>query len=87
MFEKKWKIYGIDGHRQAASFGKSSMNGETWSGCHLDILNSDITGTNEYTILVVRAENDEKKCRAELYAQISDGIFENCRVGKIEEMI
>lgn len=85
MFEKIWKIYGVDGHRQSASFGRSSINGKTWGGIHLDVLNSDITGTNEYTILVVRAET-ENLCRAELYAQISDGIFENCRVGRIEEI-
>ena len=85
MIEKKWKIYGIEGSRQAASFGKSSLNAKTWSGYCLDVINSDITGTNDYTILIVRAET-EKKCRAGLYAQISDGVFENCRVGKIEEI-
>lgn len=85
MLEKKWKIYGIEGHRQSASFGKSRKNVKTWGGVYFDLLNSDITGTNDYTILIVRAET-EKLCRAELYAQISDGIFENCRVGKIEEI-
>ena len=82
---RAWKVYGQDGHRQSASFGKSMVL-NTWSGCHVEVDNADKTGTNDYTIIRITADTAEA-CERELYAQISDGVFENCRVGEIEEII
>ena len=79
---KEYRIYGILGHRQRESFNKSY----TWDFSEgnnkriIEVLNSDKTGTNEYTILRI-TRNTEEECYAELEAQISDGIFENSRVG------
>ena len=79
---KEYRVYGILGHRQRESFNKSY----TWDFSEgnnkriIEVLNSDKTGTNEYTILRI-TRNTEEECYAELEAQISDGIFENSRVG------
>lgn len=49
------------------------------------MFNSDRTGTNQFTIVKITC-NSAKECENELYGQISDGIFENSRVGKFEEI-
>ena len=82
--KRSWKVYGREGHRQKASFG-SSMNFDTWSGCHVEVETVDKTGTNDYVIVRITADTSEA-CETELWAQISDGIFENCSFGKIEEV-
>lgn len=46
---------------------------------------SDKTGTNDYVILKI-TRNTADDCEYELFGQISDGIFENSRVGIIEEV-
>lgn len=84
---KSWKIYGMDGHRQRESFNKSckydfSENGKVRK---LEVKNSDKTGTNEYSIFSVTCDTEEE-CAAELEGQLSDGIFENSRVGKVVEI-
>ena len=84
---RTWKVYGAYGHRQRESFHPSytwdfSKNGKTRI---LEVLNSDKTGTNDYTI--VRITRDTAvECEAELIGQITDGIFENSRVGVWEEI-
>lgn len=87
MAKRSWKIYGIPGHRQRESFGKSYVwdfsKGENVR--ILEMENSDITNTNEYSILRI-TRNTEEECKEELFAQVSDGIFENSRVGRIEEI-
>lgn len=84
---KIWKVYGIDGHRQRESFNKSrkydfSENGKVRI---LEVKNSDKAGTNEYSIFSVTCDTEEE-CIAELEGQLSDGIFENSRVGKVVEI-
>lgn len=85
MTTRAWKVYGQDGHRQRASFGKS-FSSVTWDGIPYEIENADKTGTNEYTIIRITADTAEA-CERELNAQLSDGVFENCRFGEIEEII
>lgn len=84
---KTWKVYGVDGHRQRESFNKSrkydfSENGKVRM---LEIKNSDKTGTNEYSVFSVTCDTEEE-CVTELEGQLSDGIFENSRVGKVIEI-
>ena len=50
---RSWKVYGIEGHLQRESFNRSvkydfSENGKVRI---LEILNSDQTGTNDYSIV------------------------------------
>ena len=87
MITKAWKVYGLKGHRQKISFGDSvkydfSENGKTRM---IELLCSDKTKTNEYCILRITMDTSEQ-CIHELNGQISDGIFENARVGNIEEI-
>ena len=84
---RTWKVYGMDGHRQAESFNKSyvyDFSTETETRI-ISVRNSDKTGTNDYSIVRI-TRNKTEECSRELEAQISDGIFENCRVGMIEEI-
>lgn len=81
------KVFGKDGHRQRESFGKSykydfSQNNNIRI---IEVTNSDKTNTNGFSILAV-TRNTRKECLQEIEAQISDGIFENSAVGKIEEI-
>lgn len=45
--------------------------------------NSDKTGSNEYTEIEIERETSVEAF-SELLGQISDGIFENSRVGRVE---
>ena len=85
---RTWKVYGAEGHRQRESFCGSqkydfSENGKVRI---LEILNSDQTGTNDYSIVRITRQTAEE-CQEELDGQLSDGIFENSSFGKIEEII
>lgn len=87
MKTRTWKIYGKDGHRQKESFNESQKYDFT-EGNNIRIIeieNSDKTGTNEYTIMKI-TRNTAEECEKEMLGQVSDGIFENVRVGKIEEV-
>ncbi len=87
MVTRAWKIYGRNGHRQRESFNESwvadwSRGGETRIvACQ----NSDKTGTNDYTIVII-TRNTAKKCERELEGQLSDGIFENSSFGDVIEI-
>lgn len=88
MITKSFKVYGAEGHRQRESFNDSykydfSDGSDTRI---IEVQNSDVTGTNEYSIVII-TRNTAEECYNELDGQISDGIFENSRVGKIEEII
>lgn len=87
MVTKSYKIYGKDGHRQAVSFQESKKYdfSENENVRILDLKNSDVTGTNDYTLLTI-SRNTIEEIKSELEGQISDGIFENYNVGKIEEV-
>jgi len=85
MVTRAWKVYGADGHRQKAAFGESidwdfSENGKTRK---IEIICEDRIGTAEYAIAVITCDTEEE-CKAEMWGQITDGVFENCTVGKVE---
>ena len=83
---KTWKVYGADGHRQRESFNTSykyDFSNETGVRI-IEVFNSDVTGTNDYSIIRITRDSAEE-CERELDGQVSDGIFENSRVGKIVE--
>lgn len=88
MAYKAYKIYGADGHRNAVSFDKSftwDFSTEKEGKRVLIVLNSDITGTNDYNILIVH-RNTAAECEAEKNGQVSDGLYENYRTGKQESV-
>lgn len=88
---KMWKVYGAEGHRQRMSFGESVRDDFTGSnewikGIRIfEAINADKTGTNDYTIIKITRETAQE-CDEELEGQISDGYFENARVGKVVEI-
>lgn len=59
-----------------------SKNGKTRI---LEIFNQDKTGTNDYSILKITCDT-LSEVESELDGQLSDGIFENFRVGRIDEV-
>ena len=79
---KVYHVYGVDGHRQRESFSGSYELPQTLDGALIEVYNSDITGTNAYSEVEITAKN-EKECDEILDTQLSDGIFENCRTGKV----
>lgn len=84
---RAWKVYGAHGHRQRESFCNSykynfSEGEETR---FIEVLNSDRTGTNEYSIIRC-TRNTAYECEREFYGQLDDGVFENSRVGSWEEI-
>ena len=87
MVTKSYKVYGVLGHRQRESFEKSYK----WDFSErnnvriIEVENSDKTGTNDYSIVRI-TRNTAEECEAELNGQLTDGIFENSRVGFIEEV-
>lgn len=87
MVTRSWRIYGPDGHRQRESFGRSESY--DWSANDdvrkVGVYREDATGTNDYAIIKI-TRNTSEECEDELLGQLSDGIFENSRVGKIEEI-
>ena len=87
MVTKSYKVYGFLGHRQRESFG-SSYKLDFSEGNDVRIIeveNCDKTGTNDYSIVRI-TRNTVEECEAELNGQLTDGIFENSRVGFIEEV-
>lgn len=88
MITRSWKVYGQEGHRQRESFNESvkynfSEDGETRI---IEIENADKTGTNEYTIIRITRDT-AAECEEEFWGQLGDGVFENCRTGRIEEIL
>lgn len=87
MTTRVWKVYGAYGHRQKESFYPSYI----WDFSKenniriIEVENSDKTNTNEYTIVRI-TRNTAEDCEKEFWGQVSDGIFENLRTGKIEEI-
>ena len=87
MITRTWKVNGVLGHRQKESFNKSYK----WDFSEddnvriIEVDNSDKTGTNDYSIVRI-TRNTAEECEAELNGQITDGIFENSKVGFIEEI-
>ena len=87
MITRTFKVYGMNGHRQKISFA-ASVSYDWTIGTDIrivELINSDITGTNDYSVIRI-TRNTEAECYAELNGQLSDGIFENVRTGRIEEI-
>ncbi len=84
MATKVYKIYGAEGHRQRESFNESTCYNfsEGKDARIIEVLNSDKTGTNDYSVVKI-TRNTPEECEEELHGQLTDGIFENCRIGKI----
>ena len=85
---RTWKVDGVSGHRQKESFNPSfiddfSLDGDTRI---IAVENADKTGNNEYSIVRI-TRNTAEECYDELLGQLSDGIFENARFGKVEEVL
>ena len=85
---RTWKVYGRSGHRQGESFEPSVRY--DFSDDHdgvriIEVLNSDKTGTNDYAIISI-TRNTSAECAREFDGQISDGVFENYNIGRIEEI-
>lgn len=85
---RTWRVFGANGHRQRESFEPSYKydwtEGEDIR--EIEVENSDKTGTNEYSIIRI-TRNTAEECEAELEGQLSDGIFESVRCGKVEELV
>ena len=85
---RAWKVFGREGHRQRESFSESytyDFSDEHDGTRIITVLNADKTGTNEYTVIKI-TRNTRGECASELDGQLSDGIFENSNVGKVEEI-
>ncbi len=85
---RTFRVYGRLGHRQREAFRTSYdfalSNAEV--PCAFSVRNSDKTGTNAYSELVISSVSAEQ-IEHNLFAQVDDGIFENSRVGKITEIV
>jgi hypothetical protein len=87
MVTRTWKVYGEVGHRQRESFCDSykyDFSDERGTRI-IEVENADKTGTNEYSIIRI-TRNTAEECLTELAGQLSDGVFENSRYGRIVEM-
>ena len=51
----------------------------------IEVEREDRTGTNDYVIVNI-TRNTAEECEREFNGQLSDGIFENSRTGKVEEI-
>ena len=86
MYTRTWHVYGIEGHRQRESFNDSCKFdfSEGDKTRIIKVENFDKTGTHDYSRIII-TRNSPQECEDELWGQISDGIFENSRVGIVVE--
>lgn len=82
MIRTTFRVFGKDGHRQRASFGKSFEFSTFGGAAKIECVCEDRTLTHRFVEIVITADSF-KRCVTELNAQLSDGIFESCAVGKI----
>ena len=85
---RSWKIHGREGHRQRESFRPScdyDFSSAEEGVRKISVSASDRTGTNDFVIVTITRQTWEE-CEKELDGQLSDGIFENSRIGRIEEI-
>ena len=88
MVARAWKVFGVEGHRQRMSFGESvkyDFSNEKEGHRIVGLINADITGTNDYSIIVIERDSAQE-CEDEFFAQLDDGFFENCRTGGEKEI-
>lgn len=90
MRVKAFRVYGKEGHRFRGSFFETRrllLSGVP--SVIMDVINSDITGTNEYSILkftCVFGELPNEAFEHMAEVQAYDGIFECCTIGGIVEV-
>ena len=80
----KSRVWGRDGHRQRDSFYPSHT--VEFDNITVHFARESETGTNAYTEVTVIAETKEEARRA-FFAQLYDGAFECCSVGRIEVIV
>lgn len=89
MVTKTWRVYGAEGHRQRESFCDSyryDFSNKEDGTRIIEVENFDKTGTHDYSVVHITRDTAEL-CEEEFEGQLSDGIFENSRVGKIFEVL
>lgn len=84
MVTNIFKVYGRENHRLRSSFFKSVKFTDA-NGAKIQILNADITGTNDYSIMIVTASTWEN-CKKAAQGQYTDGYFEDDRTGALEDI-
>lgn len=90
MRAKAFRVYGKGAHRFRGSFFETrSLLLSGVPSVIMYVINSDITGTNDYSILKFTCmfgelSNEEFEHMAEVQAY--DGIFESCAIGNIVEV-
>lgn len=82
MIRTTFIVFGKEGHRQRASFGKSFEFNTSGGDVHIECLCKDRTFVNSFVEVIITADSF-RRCAIEFNAQLSDGIFESCEVGKI----
>lgn len=87
MVTRVYRVYGCNGNRQRESFYPSYKYDFSNSKDIriIEVRNSDKTGTNAYSEVAI-TRNTHEECINEIRGQISDGIFENSRVGYYEDV-
>ena len=87
MFTKIYKIFGEEGHRIRESFHKSRdydySTPEKMS--QIRVINGNITRHHNFIYVIVTADTPGE-CDHNMWGQLSDGIFENMRFGKVIEI-
>ena len=81
---KIYKVNGAAGYRQRESFSPS-YKFITFDNITISVINSDLTGTNNYSLVKLEGDN-EIQLENEFEGQLSDGIFENSAYGITEEI-
>lgn len=84
------KVYGRDGHRQRAAFfpTRSFIVNRDGHRVNCTLNTAEVTGSYEFVELVLSSvDASYDNLDAELWAQISDGVLEDCYVGNVEERI
>lgn len=81
-----YRVYGADGHKQKESFRKSytyNFSNEASGTRIIEVRNYGKTKTHDYTEVTI-TRNTRRECADEISGQVSDGIFEDVNVGKVE---
>jgi len=86
MKRAMFRVWGKEGHRQKASW-MASVSFTCKDGVHIETWGYDRTGSHEYVdIEFIISDESCTTIDDELDAQLYDGVFECCNVGKIERL-
>ena len=86
---RTWRVYGVPGHRLKNTFQpsyKDNFSNSEDGTRIIEVQNSDITGTNQYSVVKITRDTREL-CWNEFWGQYNDGIFENSRARYFAEII